>query len=889
MSGNIPNDFRAPPRVARWLIGLRVPLREREFLFGDLAEGFAARAAQDGEWRARAWYWRQAISVFRMPFPATATLPSPPPRRRDRSMSSYWSDFKFVMRSIGRAPLFSILVVFTLAVGIGATSALFSVVYGVLLAPPPYPDPDRLVMLWEKEPDGTRSNIGYLSFDDIRRESRSFSSMAALTQWLPVLRVGDESRPLVGSRVTHEFFSTLGVHPMLGRDFAVGDDRMDTRNVLILGHDLWKRVFNGDPAIVGRTLQVNGRGQTVIGVMGPDFVDYLSPTAEIWAPLGYDASLSSACRSCRHLRGVGRIRAGVAPDAAERELDGILRSLKNRYPTDYGSVGGVTQSLQDQATGNMRPALLALFGAVALLLLLACANVANLYLGRTGERQAELTVRMALGAVRSRLVRLVTLEALTLSVVGGGLGVLSAWAGTRALVSLLHLSSALQERISGAPPVLLCALVLTTVSALVGGTLPALFAIRDSALADIRLTARSMVGSARHRLRNSVVVGEVALALLLLVGAGLQLRSLQRVLGVRTGFTATGVLTMQLGLIGPRYSDDASIRNYYRRFIEAVDAVPGVQGAAVASQLTLGGNFDGVSVHREDKPSPNPEDDPAAQRFAVSNNYLAVMRIAVKKGRGFTAEDREGSPEVVLINESMAKKAYGADDPIGKRIRIFGTDGPWRTIVGVVDDVKHLTLEKDVEYQIYLPFDQNPYAESGMSAVVRTSVAPAGLSSGITRVARGLDPDVAITGIKTLEDVVATATQGRRVALSMVGGFALVALLLAMGGLYGVVSASVTERTREMGLRSALGASPKRLLQLVITRAVGLTVVGVVLGVVTVLAVQRLISGLLFEVAPTDPATLAAVAGLLGAVALVACLVPAWRAARADPMAALRE
>jgi putative ABC transport system permease protein len=804
-------------------------------------------------------------------------------------MSSLWTDIRFVARSIRRAPLFASLVILTLAIGIGATSALFSVVYGVLLAPPPYPEPDRLVMLWEKDAEGNNSNVGYLTFDDARREARAFSSMSALSNWQPVVRVGDESQRLTGDRVTHEFFATLGVHPMLGRDFTAEDDRMATRTVVILSHDVWKRLFNGDPSIVGRAVPINGTSQTVIGVMGPDFVDYLAPMAEIWAPLGYDASVSYACRTCRHLRAVGRVRSGITMQAAEKDLDGVLRSLKERYPTEYGVAGAVTQSLQESATGNMRPALMALFGAVALLLLLACANVANLYLGRTGERQAELSVRMALGAVRSRLVRLVTLEALALSAFGGSIGVLAAWGGTRALVDMLHLSSALRERISAAPPVMLCALALTTLSALAGGTLPALFAIRDAALGDIRMSARSMVGNARHRLRNTVVIGEVALALLLLVGAGLQLRSLARVLGVRTGFTASGVLTMELSLTGARYSEDVAVRTYYRRLLENARAIPGVQSVAVTSQLTLGGNFDSFGIHREDKPALNPEDDPSAQRFAVSPDYLNAMRIAVTRGRGFTVADREGSDLVVLINQSMAKTVFAGEDPIGKRVKMGGTDYPWRMIVGVVEDVKHLTLEKDVENQIYLPFDQNPYAESGMIVVARTSAAPTSVIAPLTRAARGLDPDVAVARVRSMDDVVGTATQGRRIALSMVGAFALVALLLATGGLYGVVSASVTERTREMGLRAALGASPVRLLRLVVSRAAALTVAGIGIGVAGVLAAQRLIAGLLFQVAPSDPVTLGAVALLLGLVALVACIVPASRAARVDPMVALRE
>ncbi|MFN8574730.1 MAG: ADOP family duplicated permease [Gemmatimonadaceae bacterium] len=880
------NDFPAAPRLARWLVALRVPPREREFVLGDLDEGYADRLASADIRAARLWYWSQVLSTLRSSW---HIAPAPHHTRRgDGSMTSLWSDLRFVLRSLARAPLFALLVILTLTVGIGATSALFSVVYPVLLAPPPYPESDRLMMLSERAADGGDDGIGWLTFDDTRRETQVFSSMAAMSYWTPTLQSGDDVLSLNGQRVSHTFFKTLGVRPALGRDFTAEEDRMETRRVVILSDALWRSHFGADPSIVGRTTLINGTAYLVAGVMPRDFQSLLYPQAELWGPLGYEPTTESACRSCHHLRVIGRLRPGISLAGAKEQLDAYFASLKQRYPDQYGAVTARVWTLREEVSGKVRASLIGLFAAVGLLLLLACANVANLFLGRTGERQTELSVRMALGAERSRLVRLVSVEAVVLAVIGGLLGVLVAWSGTRLLVAFLQIPPALATRVSTAAPVLVFALLMTTVSALIGGTLPALLSLKESVLADIRVGSRSMVGRTRHRLRNGVVVAEVALAVMLLVGAGLQVRSLQKTLQVTTGFVAQGVETLEVGVIGPRYLPDGAARNYFAQFLERAAAVPGVQAVAISSQLPLGGGYDAWGVHRQDKPSEHPETDPDAQRFAVSPQYLDVMRIPVVKGRGFTAADRAGAPYVILLNRAAVRKIFGGDDPIGVRVRIGGSDTPDRTVVGIVDDVHHLSLERNIESQMYVPYDQFKNEESDFMVVARTSGAPSAAGQALRGVAKSLDPGSVVSKIQSMDDVVDAAMKNRRLASSLIGAFALIALLLASGGLYGVMSASVTERGREMGLRTALGASPTSVVRLVVRRGILLTTVGSAIGAAGVIAAQRLIQQFIFGVTPSDPVTLLAVVLVLTMIALIACMLPALRASRVDPAVALR-
>jgi len=882
-----PTDYPAAPRLARWLLALRVPREEREFVVGDLEEGRAAIAATSGAWHARRWYWQQVFSMAASPWgavPAANAL-----HTGGITMGSWLTDLRTAMRSLRRAPLFATLVTLTLAIGIGATSAVFSVVYPIVLAEPPYPGADRLVMVWERSPSGDRDNIGYATGDDIRRETAAFQSFAMTAYWAPIMAGGNGPEQLTGARVTHEYFSTLGVRPMLGRDFTAEEDTPATRRVVILSHGLWTRLFGGDSSVVGREATVNGTTYLVAGVMPAGFRDLLSPQAELWSPLGYEAALPWACRTCHHLRAVGRLRDGVTLTAATLEIDAFMHTLRERHPTEYGQVGALVPTLKAQVTGDVRAPLLGLFGAVLLLLLLACTNVANLFLGRTGERQGDLTIRMALGARRGRLVRLVALEAVLLAALGGAAGILAAFLGTRLLLRVMAVPDTLAGRVDLSLAVVMVALVATTLAALLGGALPALLALGESALADIRMGARSVVGRTRHRLRNGVVIAEVAIAALLLAGAGLQVRSLQRALAVDTGFEPDGVLSMAISVVGPRYNADGAAREFYRDLLREAAGVPGVEGVALVNQLPLGGNYDASGVHREDRPAANPEEDPSAQRFAVSTDYLAVMGIRVLRGRGFTAADRQGSEPVILLNRSGAERIFGTVDPLGKRIKIGGMDGPWRTVVGIVDDVRHLGLEAVVENQMYLPFDQNSYEEPGLTLVARVTGRVAGVARPLTALVRQIDPDAAVSQVRGMPDVIGSVVAPRRLALSLVGGFAAIALVLALGGLYGVMAAGVAERTREIGVRAALGATPGGLVRLVVRRGLGLTLVGAAIGTAGFLAARGVVGRFVFGVSPSDPLALAAMVLLLGVVAVLASVVPAARAARVDPQAVLRE
>lgn len=885
MTARGPTDYPAVPRLARWCLALRVPRDEREFVAGDLEEGFAAINEVNGLTSARLWYWRQVGSMLLSPWGTTPGTRS----TGGHTMNNWLADLRTTVRRLRRAPLFSSLVILTLAVGIGATSALFSVLYPIVLADPPYPESDRLVMVFERGSNDDKNNIGYPTGEDIAREARSFSSLAMSAGWGPTLHTDGGVESLFGNRVTQPFFSTLRVRPAIGRDFRPEEDTPETRRVVILGDALWRRAFAGDSAIVGKSVTINMVSYLVAGVMPPGFQDPIRPQSQLWTMLGYRGPDAPACRTCQHLRAVARLRDGVTHAAATLEVDAFFRTLRERHPDEYASAGAYLPTLKQEVTGDVRAPLVSLFAAVLLLLLLACTNVANLFLGRAGERHGELAIRLALGAERGRLVRMVALESLVLAAAGGLLGIGLAAAGTRALLDIMAVPDTLASQVRMAPPVALFALLVTTLSAFIGAALPALLALGESALTGVRMGTRAVVGRARHRMRNAIVVAEVALACLLLAGAGLQVRTLQRVLAVDTGFDPANVLSMQLFVLGPRYQEAGSSRQYYRQLVDRLASVPGVAGAAVASQLPLGGNFDGSGLTREDQPPASPEDVPGVQRFAVSTSYLDVMGIGVLRGRGFTPEDRDGSLPVVLINRSAAERLYGSTDPLGKRVQINGSDTPWRTIVGIVEDVRHLSLEGAVEAQLYLPFDQHSWEEPALTLVTRVTGSPVAAGRAVAAMARELDPGVAISNARSMDDVISGAVASRRLALSLVGGFALIAVILAVGGLYGVMSSSVAERVREMGVRAALGATPGALVRQVIAGGLALAGMGAVIGVAAFLAAGKVVNRFVYGVAPSDPVTLTAVVLLLGAVAIVASLLPAMRASRADPVVAMRE
>ncbi|HET9982737.1 MAG TPA: ABC transporter permease [Longimicrobiales bacterium] len=805
-----------------------------------------------------------------------------------RPVEDLLRDVRLAARLLVRAPGFTVVAVLTLALGIGANTAIFSVVRPILFESLPYPGAERIVMVWERGLDGEKTNTGFATYADVARESRSFEAVAAVRDWLPTVTGRGEPERLDGQRVSWTYFRVLGVAPALGRGFDAAEDAPGAERVVVLSHGLWRSRFGGDAGIVGRKVTLDGSPWTVVGVMPAGFENLLDPKARLWAPLRYDASLAWACRTCRHLRAVGRLRQGVAVGAAAREMDALSARVVSEHPTEYPRAGFRLVPLREEVAGGVRPVLLAVLGAVALVLLLACANVMNLLLARAAQREAEFSIRTALGASRGRLVRQLLAESLLLALVGGAASMAVAVPGVRALVAISPAGLPRLDAIRVDARAAGFAFALTTLVGVLFGLLPALVAGRGELNERIQRGTRRIAGTSR-RLRGALVVAEVALALVLLVGAGLLLKSVSRLLAVSPGFDAHGLLTVQVQTSGPRFADDTATHAFFDRVLEGVRAVPGVESAALTSQLPLSDDFDQYGVHSESWSRANPEQDPSAHRYAVSDGYLQTMGIPLVRGRALTARDRADAPPVVLINESFARRGWPGEDPIGQRVRMgSATEGAWRTIVGIVGDVRQVSLAAEQPDAIYVPEAQWPFADGALTLVVRTRGDAAALLPALRRAVHAVDKDQPITRVATMERLVADSAAQRRFALLLFGAFAAVAVALAGAGLYGVLAGGVVERMREIGVRAALGASRAEIVAMVVRRGLALTTVGLVLGLAAALAATRLLDGLLFGVSASDPLTYAGVAGVLVLAALVACWVPASRAARVDPASTLR-
>lgn len=803
-------------------------------------------------------------------------------------MSSFWNEVRIAIRSLGRAPLYSSLAIVTAAVGIGASTAIFSVAKPIVFDAAPYPSPEKLVMVWEREASGAASNVGFFTFQDIARDVRAFSSSAAMSYWQPTLASEAAAKQVNGQRVSHTYFTTLGVRPFLGRDFRPEEDTPETRNVVMLTHKLWKRRYGGDSSIAGRTVEISGRQYSVAGVLPESFEDLMTPNAELYGPLGYNATLSWACRTCRHLRVVARLREGATVNAALQQVERSLARMRATFKNEYASVGSVLEPVGTYATKGVRTAVLALLGAAALLLLMSCANVSSLMLGRAIERQGDVAVRTALGARTSRLVRQSAVEALVLWLIAAVAGILLARWGARALVLLSATPLPRVERMVVDWRVMAFGLIGAFACALIAGAFPAALAARSALIDRMRSGARNIVGRGTQRVRGALIVAEVALALIMLSGTGLLIRTVSRLLDVNVGFDVARIATVNTTLAGPRYATNEATLAYYRGVLSAAQSLPGVQSVGIVSQLPLGGNFDAWGIHRKDKPNANPENDPIAQRFSVNPDYFAAMHIPLVSGRLFTAADNASGARVVIINQEMAAQMFANESALGKELQIGGTDGPWRTIVGVVGSVRHLSLDGSQESQIYHPFDQGESADGGMTVVAYTRGGTAATALALQRAIRALDPAVAVYDPLPMEDIVSRAMSQRRFVLRLLGVFAGVALVLVSAGLYGVTAAGVAERQREIGLRSALGASRPRIVSTVVSRSATLLGLGVAFGVAGSVALNGVLKSILFGVSPTDPLTILSMIGVLLIVAVLAALIPAGRAVAVDPAIALR-
>jgi putative ABC transport system permease protein len=866
----------APPARALRLLERWLDERMSDAVIGDLLEHFAA--SSDG-----ARFWRETISAL-WHFHA----PLHPP---EVHMSSFAADLRHGARVLRRAPAFTAICVATLALAIGPTTAIMSIVDPLLIRPLPYASPDRLAFIWERGKNGNPVTIGYATFDDIRRGATTFASVAANSFFEGTLSSPTAPARLEGASVTASYFSTLGVPMYAGRDFTAADDQPGHTNVVVLAHGLWTRRFGADRHLIGQTIDLDGAPNTVIGVLPASFDDVLRPRSEIYRPLGYVTTQPWACRSCRHLTAIARIRDGVPRARAVAELNQITAQLAQAYPKEYASSSALLTPMAEQVTHDLRPALLAIFGAVALVLLIAVANVVNLQLARAVRRDGEFAVRVALGAGAFRLAQQLVAEGLLIALAGAAAGVALGRAVLPALVARLPMGTPLISEIHLDARVLAVIAVVIALLAIVLGVVPALGARRRVVFDGALRGAARVGGTGHHRARAGLVVAELSLALLLLLGAGLLGKSLDRLLSVDPGFDPSNMLTMQVEASGPRYAKPADIVAFRQRQIAAARAVPGVVDVGLGTSIPLAGTIDRYGLVTQDRPLANPAMAPTADGYRVLGDFREALRIPLVAGREFDAADlRDSAASVVIVSQALAAKLWPGENALGKRVVVPNARAPFSTVVGISGNVRHVSLDApDGGSQFYIPETAWLWTSSQAQMVARVR-GDAGLVLRRVRDAvAAVDPSQPITELRTMSDVVASSTAQRSLALGLFAAFALLAVLLAAAGIYGVLSGSVAERTREIGLRSALGATPASLLGLVLRRGLSLTVAGLALGTVGGLALTRYLHSLLFGIDATDPATFAAGVLVLSTVAIVACLVPACRAIRIDPMTALRE
>jgi putative ABC transport system permease protein len=790
------------------------------------------------------------------------------------------TDFKYALRSLGKNPAFTVIAVVTLALGIGANTAIFSVVNGVLLRPLPYPEPEQVVTL--------KSNQSALDLEDIQAQSQSFESLGGATLQAADYSGGAEPVQIELGLVAGDFFKVLGARTTLGRTITAEDDRFEGARVVVLSHGLWHRQFGGNTGIVGQEINLAAQSYTVIGVLAPDFQPPRS-TNEAFVPMRVFYPLAAKARGAHILRVYGRLRPGVTLSAAQSELRVIDHRMAEADPEESKNRQTVLVSLHERTVGNIRPALLVLFGAVGLVLLIACANFANLLLARMAGRAQELTVRAALGAGRWRLIRQVLVESVVLALLGGLGGLLLGSWGMDALLALRPENLPRVENVYLDGSVLAFTFLLSLLTGILFGVLPAWQATRLELNAMLSSGSRGAT-SARSHFRSGLVVAELGLALVLLIGAGLLGKAFWQITSVAPGFNPENVVTVRVDLPKARYEMVPAQTQFRERVLENLNSLPGVS-AAMVSEIPLGGNAINHNFIIEGRPALTPGEEPELYSRSVAGEYFRVLGIPILQGRALTRDDRSDAPLVGVINDSMARQYFGEQNPIGARIRWARSEGiQWITIVGVVGNVRHFGLANAEEPAIYTPYAQSAQEWKRWAEIVVRAPATVGpaLVTQLKAMVWKVDPAIPVTKVRTMSEVMSISLAAQRFNTLLLGVFAAVALLLASVGLYGVLSFSVAQRTREIGIRMALGAQTRDVLRLVLRQGLTLSLLGIAAGVGVSLAGTRVLAGLLYGVAPTDPATFASVALVLVAVALVACLVPARRAMRVDPIVALR-
>src|ERR1700722_2766988 len=800
-------------------------------------------------------------------------------------------DVRFGLRMLRRRPGFTVVAVLTLALGIGANSYIFSVVDALVFRPMAFPDPARLVALWERVPSAglNRNELAPANFLDWQQQNHVFDHIAAYSWWNANLGGVERPEHLHGIQVTPDFFATLEAQPFIGREFLPEEGTPGNDLVAMLSYDLWRDHFAADPSIVGKPVLLNGIKYTVVGVMGANF-NYPSG-AQVWSPLTFPPGVQ-ANRGGHYLLAVAHLAARVHREEAQAEMSTMASQLAHQYPQTNTGRGINVMPLMESEVGEARTLLAIMLTAVALVLLIACANISNLMLARGGHRQRETAIRVALGATRLRLIRLLLVESTLLGLLGGSLGILFAFLFLKC--PLFQIPSDFARLIPGwgkiviNAPVLLFTLVVSLGTGLIFGLLPALGASRPNVSDTLKEGAPSAsMGRRRGRLRNVLIVAEVAVSLALLATAGLMMKSFLHLEQVSPGFTPDRVLTMFIALPSAKYNSDQQVAAFYEQLLDRVQILPGVQSSAVANILPMSKMNTISDIRIDGRPEPKPGEEPGANVRAVSNSYFRTMQIPIDRGREFTSQDSAKGQQVVAVNEVFAARFWPGEDPIGKRVRLSGplNTEQWRTVVAVVGDIRN-QVDVPPPAEIYFPLRQQ--TRPTMVLVVRTATDPRSLAESVRTQVPALDRDLPVFDVMTMEDWRSISVLPQKIGASLMAAFAGFALLLSAIGLFGVIAYSVSERTHEIGISIALGAGRGEIFRLVVGQGMLIALVGLLLGLPLALGMGRAVAGLLYGVAPNDFTTFATVAAIFAAVALAACYIPARRAMAVDPMVALR-
>ncbi len=812
-------------------------------------------------------------------------------------MQTLWQDLRYATRLMLNQPGFTAVAVLTLALGIGANTTIYSVINAVLLRPLPYPEPEQIVRVFETTRSMTESPVSPPNFVDWKGQSRVFERIAAFQGWAAGFAGPEGVEQVSALRISADFFPLLGVTTSRGRVFLPEDDRPGSDRVVILSHGLWLSRFGGDPGMIGKGLTLDGQSFTVAGVLPRDF-EFLSPEIGIWIPLRLGDESHRMKRTERYLQVIARLKPGVTLEQAQAEMNGLALDLSRQYPEANASSGARLVPLHKHLVRNLTDSLLLVLGAACFVLLIACANVTNLLLARASARQKEMAIRATLGAGRWRVMRQLLTESALLFLLSGAIGVLLAWWSLDILIALWPrsggaLSFAVSRLQTGGVDlrVLLFTSLVSLATGIVFGLAPAWQTARGSLNQSLKEAGRgSTVSLTGLRLRHTLVVSEIAVALALLIGAGLLINSLWRLHNVNPGFNPERVITMQVAspVVASKEGKEQQPAAFFHEVVSQVEAVPGVQSASVINTTPLAGEGSLTRFTIENRPPASPADVPMVNYRVVGPGYFRVMDIRLMQGRHFVEADGSDSTAVVIINEALARRFWSDASPIGQRIRRGGLDGfgPWYVIVGVVSDVRAYGIDADPRPEIFIPHAQ--FRLPQMTLVARTAGDPSQLVNAIRAQIRAVNRNAPITGVQTMEQLLSRSVMARRFTMALLTVFAGLALILAAVGIFGVMSYSVTERTREIGIRMALGARAGDVVKVIVRQGMILAVIGIVFGLAASFALTPLMQSLLFGVSPTDPVTFIVLAFLLAAVALAACHLPARRAARVDPMVTLR-